>query len=199
MSLDTAPLKPKDKRDHGCYDCGNPFFLNDRLTEEERMIGDSARSFASEVLAPKVIDAFAKETVDPGIFREMGQMGLLGTTIPEEYGGLSAGYVSYGVVAREIERIDSGYRSMMSVQSSLVMYPIYAYGSEEQRQKFLPGLASGELIGCFGLTEPDAGSDPAGMKTKAVKTATGYKINGSKTWISNSPVADVFEIGRAHV
>ena len=158
------------------------------------MIGDSARSFASEVLAPKVIDAFAKETVDPGIFREMGQMGLLGTTIPEEYGGLSAGYVSYGVVAREIERIDSGYRSMMSVQSSLVMYPIYAYGSEEQRQKFLPGLASGELIGCFGLTEPDAGSDPAGMKTKAVKTATGYKINGSKTWISNSPVADVFVI-----
>ena len=194
MSLDTAPLKPKDKPDLGSFDWEDPFFLNDQLTEEERMIGDSARSFASEVLAPKVIDAFAKETVDPGIFREMGQMGLLGTTIPEEYGGLSAGYVSYGVVAREIERIDSGYRSMMSVQSSLVMYPIYAYGSEEQRQKFLPGLASGELIGCFGLTEPDAGSDPAGMKTKAVKTATGYKINGSKTWISNSPVADGFGI-----
>ncbi|MEL7204534.1 MAG: acyl-CoA dehydrogenase [Pseudomonadota bacterium] len=194
MSLDTAPLKPKDKPDLGSFDWEDPFFLNDQLTEEERMIGGSARSFASEVLAPKVIDAFAKETVDPGIFREMGQMGLLGTTIPEEYGGLSAGYVSYGVVAREIERIDSGYRSMMSVQSSLVMYPIYAYGSEEQRQKFLPGLASGELIGCFGLTEPDAGSDPAGMKTKAVKTATGYKINGSKTWISNSPVADVFVI-----
>ena len=194
MSLDTAPLKPKDKPDLGSFDWEDPFFLNDQLTEEERMIGDSARSFASEVLAPKVIDAFAKETVDPGIFREMGQMGLLGTTIPEEYGGLSAGYVSYGGVAREIERTDSGYRSMMSVQSSLVMYPIYAYGSEEQRQKFLPGLASGELIGCFGLTEPDAGSDPAGMKTKAVKTATGYKINGSKTWISNSPVADVFVI-----
>ena len=194
MSLDTAPLKPKDKPDLGSFDWEDPFFLNDQLTEEERMIGDSARSFASEVLAPKVIDAFAKETVDPGIFREMGQMGLLGTTIPEEYGGLSAGDVSYGVVAREIERIDSGYRSMMSVQSSLVMYPIYAYGSDEQRQKFLPGLASGELIGCFGLTEPDAGSDPAGMKTKAVKTATGYKINGSKTWISNSPVADVFVI-----
>ena len=194
MSLDTAPLKAKDKPDLGSFDWEDPFFLNDQLTEEERMIGGSARSFASEVLAPKVIDAFAKETVDPGIFREMGQMGLLGTTIPDEYGGLSAGYVSYGVVAREIERIDSGYRSMMSVQSSLVMYPIYAYGSEEQRQKFLPGLASGELIGCFGLTEPDAGSDPAGMKTKAVKTATGYKINGSKTWISNSPVADVFVI-----
>ncbi|MEM7596198.1 MAG: acyl-CoA dehydrogenase [Pseudomonadota bacterium] len=194
MSLDTAPLKAKDKPDLGSFDWEDPFFLNDQLSEEERMIGDSARSFASEVLAPKVIDAFAQETVDPGIFREMGQMGLLGTTIPEEYGGLSAGYVSYGVVAREIERVDSGYRSMMSVQSSLVMYPIYAYGSEEQRQKFLPGLASGELIGCFGLTEPDAGSDPAGMKTKVEKTATGYKLNGSKTWISNSPVADVFVI-----
>ncbi len=194
MSLDTAPLKPKDKPDLGSFDWEDPFFLNDQLSEEERMIGESARSFASEVLAPKVIDAFAEETVDPGIFREMGQMGLLGTTIPEEYGGLSAGYVSYGVVAREIERVDSGYRSMMSVQSSLVMYPIYAYGSEDQRQKYLPGLASGELIGCFGLTEPDAGSDPAGMKTRAVKTATGYKISGEKTWISNSPIADVFVI-----
>ncbi|MEL7280037.1 MAG: acyl-CoA dehydrogenase [Pseudomonadota bacterium] len=194
MSLDTAPLKAKDKPDLGSFDWEDPFFLNDQLSEEERMIGDSARSFASEVLAPKVIDAFANETVDPGIFREMGQMGLLGTTIPEEYGGLSAGYVSYGVVAREIERIDSGYRSMMSVQSSLVMYPIYAYGTEEQRQKYLPGLASGELIGCFGLTEPDAGSDPAGMKTKVEKTASGYKLNGSKTWISNSPVADVFVV-----
>ena len=194
MSLDTAPLKAKDKPDLGSFDWEDPFFLNDQLSEEERMIGDSARSFASEVLAPKVIDAFANETVDPGIFREMGQMGLLGTTIPEEYGGLSAGYVSYGVVAREIERSDSGYRSMMSVQSSLVMYPIYAYGTEEQRQKYLPGLASGELIGCFGLTEPDAGSDPAGMKTKVEKTASGYKLNGSKTWISNSPVADVFVV-----
>ncbi|MEO0752996.1 MAG: acyl-CoA dehydrogenase [Pseudomonadota bacterium] len=194
MSLDTAPLKPKDKPDLGSFDWEDPFFLNDQLTEEERMIGQSARAFATDVLAPKVIDAFAQETVDPGIFREMGQMGLLGTTIPEEYGGLSAGYVSYGVVAREIERIDSGYRSMMSVQSSLVMYPIYAYGSEDQRQKYLPGLATGDLIGCFGLTEPDAGSDPAGMKTKAVKTANGYKISGSKTWISNSPVADVFVI-----
>ncbi|MEO0371687.1 MAG: acyl-CoA dehydrogenase [Pseudomonadota bacterium] len=194
MSLDTAPLKPKDKPDLSSFDWEDPFFLSDQLEEDERMIGDSARSFASEVLAPKVIDAFQQETVDPGIFREMGQMGLLGTTIPEEYGGLSAGYVSYGVVAREIERVDSGYRSMMSVQSSLVMYPIYAYGSEEQRQKYLPGLASGELIGCFGLTEPDAGSDPAGMKTRAVKTANGYKISGEKTWISNSPIADVFVI-----
>ncbi len=194
MSLDTAPLKPKDKPDLATFDWEDPFQFSDQLTEEERMIGDSARSFADEVLAPRVVDAYANETVDPGIFREMGSMGLLGTTIPEEYGGLSAGYVSYGVVAREIERVDSGYRSMMSVQSSLVMYPVYAYGSEEHRQKYLPGLASGELIGCFGLTEPDAGSDPAGMKTRAEKTATGYKLTGSKTWISNSPVADVFVV-----
>jgi glutaryl-CoA dehydrogenase len=194
MSLDTAPLKAKDKPDLGPFDWEDPFFLADQLTEEERMIGDSARTFAAEVLKPRVVAAFDQETVEPGIFKEMGQMGLLGTTIPEEYGGLSANYVSYGVVAREIERIDSGYRSMMSVQSSLVMYPIYAYGSEEQRQKYLPGLAKGELIGCFGLTEPDAGSDPAGMKTRAEKTADGYKITGSKTWISNSPIADVFVI-----
>lgn len=194
MSLDAAPLKAKDKPDLGSFDWEDPFFLNDQLSEEERMIASSARTFATEVLAPRVKEAFANELIDPGIFREMGSMGLLGTTIPEEYGGLSAGYVSYGVVAREIERIDSGYRSMMSVQSSLVMYPIYAYGSEEHRQKYLPGLASGELIGCFGLTEPDAGSDPAGMKTRAEKTATGYKLTGSKTWISNSPIADVFVV-----
>jgi glutaryl-CoA dehydrogenase len=141
-----------------------------------------------------VIRAYAEEQTDPEIFREMGEMGLLGTTIPEEYGGLSAGYVSYGLVAREIERVDSGYRSMMSVQSSLVMYPIYAYGSEEQRAKYLPGLAKGELIGCFGLTEPDAGSDPAAMKTRAEKVDGGYRISGSKMWISNSPIADVFVI-----
>jgi glutaryl-CoA dehydrogenase len=141
-----------------------------------------------------VIRAYAEEQTDPEIFREMGEMGLLGTTIPEEYGGLSAGYVSYGLVAREIERVDSGYRSMMSVQSSLVMYPIYAYGSEDQRAKYLPGLAKGELIGCFGLTEPDAGSDPAGMKTRAEKIDGGYRITGSKMWISNSPIADVFVI-----
>jgi glutaryl-CoA dehydrogenase len=141
-----------------------------------------------------VINAYREEEVAPEIFRQMGDMGLLGITVPEEYGGLGAGYVTYGLVAREIERVDSGYRSMMSVQSSLVMYPIYAYGSEEQRQKYLPGLASGELIGCFGLTEPDAGSDPAGMKTRAEKTANGYRITGSKMWISNSPLADVFVI-----
>ncbi|MDM8167855.1 acyl-CoA dehydrogenase [Roseovarius sp.] len=194
MSLDAPKIRAKDKPNLSSFDWEDPFYLAKQLEEDERMIAESGRSFAQEVLQPRVMEAFEKETVDPGIFREMGQMGLLGTTIPEEYGGLGAGYVSYGVVAREIERVDSGYRSMMSVQSSLVMYPIYAYGTEEQRQKYLPGLASGELIGCFGLTEPDAGSDPAGMKTRAVKTDGGYKLTGSKMWISNSPIADVFVI-----
>ena len=143
---------------------------------------------------PRVVEGFAGEEVCPEIFLEMGKMGLLGITIPEEYGGLGANYVSYGLVAQEIERIDSGYRSMLSVQSSLVMYPIYAYGTEAQRQKYLPALASGEMIGCFGLTEPDAGSDPASMKTKAEKINGGYRITGSKMWISNSPIADVFVI-----
>ena len=143
---------------------------------------------------PRVTDAYLNETTDPDIFREMGAMGLLGATTPEEYGGLGAGYVSYGLIAREVERVDSGYRSMMSVQSSLVMYPIYAYGSEEQRKRYLPRLASGEWIGCFGLTEPDAGSDPAGMKTRAVKTEGGYRLTGSKMWISNAPIADVFVV-----
>jgi glutaryl-CoA dehydrogenase len=194
MSLDTPSIRQKDKPDLGSFDWQDPFMLENQLLEDERMIAQSARSFAQEVLQPRVIRAYANEETDPGIFREMGQMGLLGTTIPEEYGGLSAGYVAYGLVAREIERVDSGYRSMMSVQSSLVMYPIYAYGSEEQRLKYLPGLASGELIGCFGLTEPDAGSDPAGMKTRAEKTATGYRLTGSKMWISNAPIADVFVV-----
>ncbi len=194
MSLDTPSIRQKDKPDLGSFDWHDPFMLENQLLEEERMISQSARTFAQEVLQPRVIRAYANEETDPGIFREMGQMGLLGTTIPEEYGGLSAGYVAYGLVAREIERVDSGYRSMMSVQSSLVMYPIYAYGSEDQRLKYLPGLAKGELIGCFGLTEPDAGSDPAGMKTRAEKTATGYRITGAKMWISNSPIADVFVI-----
>ena len=194
MSLDAPTIREKDKPDLGAFDWADPFLLNAQLAEEERLIADSARSFAQETLQPRVTKAYAKETSDPEIFREMGEMGLLGTTIPEEYGGLGAGYVTYGLVAREIERVDSGYRSMMSVQSSLVMYPIYAYGSEEQRQKYLPGLASGKLIGCFGLTEPDAGSDPAGMKTRAEKTATGYRLTGSKMWISNSPIADVFVV-----
>ena len=172
----------------------DPFLLDEQLTEDERMIRDSAAAFAAEKLAPRVQEAYLNEQTDPAIFREMGAVGLLGVTIPEAYGGIGASYVSYGLVAREVERIDSGYRSMMSVQSSLVMYPIYTYGSEAQRKKYLPKLASGEFIGCFGLTEPDAGSDPAGMKTRAEKTANGYRLNGAKTWISNSPIADVFVV-----
>ncbi|NMG39386.1 acyl-CoA dehydrogenase [Chelativorans sp. ZYF759] len=172
----------------------DPFLLEDQLEEDERMIRDAAAAFAADKLAPRVQDAYMEEKTDPAIFREMGEAGLLGITIPEEYGGLGAGYVTYGLVAREVERVDSGYRSMMSVQSSLVMHPIHAYGSEEQRKKYLPGLAAGELIGCFGLTEPDAGSDPGGMKTRAEKTATGYRLTGNKTWISNAPIADVFVV-----
>lgn len=187
-------LSPQSRPELASFNWEDPFLLEQQLEEDERMIRDSARSYAQEKLQSRVIDAYAKEETDPAIFAEMGEMGLLGTTIPEEYGGLGANYVSYGLVAREVERVDSGYRSMMSVQSSLVMYPIYAYGSEEQRKKYLPGLASGQLIGCFGLTEPDAGSDPAGMKTTAKKVDGGYVINGAKMWISNSPIADVFVI-----
>ncbi|MCB2084050.1 MAG: acyl-CoA dehydrogenase [Sphingomonadaceae bacterium] len=172
----------------------DPFDLESQLTEEERMIRDAAHGFAQGELQPRVIDAFASEIDAPELFPLMGQAGLLGVTVPEEYGGAGASYVAYGLVAREIERVDSGYRSMASVQSSLVMYPIQAYGSEEQKRKYLPGLASGQLIGCFGLTEPDAGSDPAGMKTVARKNGDGYVISGSKTWISNAPFADVFVV-----
>ncbi len=194
MKDETRVLKAKEQPDLGPFDWADPFLIADQLTEDERMMRDAARSYCDEKLMPRVKTAFADEHTDPEIFREMGAMGLLGTTIPEEYGGLGAGYVAYGLIAREVERVDSGYRSMMSVQSSLVMYPIYAYGTEEQRQKYLPKLASGEWIGCFGLTEPDAGSDPAGMKTRAVKTANGYRLNGGKMWISNSPIADVFVV-----
>jgi glutaryl-CoA dehydrogenase len=194
MSSNKPSMRAKDQPDLSTFQWDDPFRLADQLSEDERMIADSARAYSQEKLAPRVLEAFRDEKTDPEIFREMGEMGLLGTTIPEEYGGLGGSYVSYGLVAREVERVDSGYRSMMSVQSSLVMYPIYAYGSEAQRMKYLPKLASGEWIGCFGLTEPDAGSDPAGMKTRAVKTATGYKLTGSKMWISNSPIADVFVI-----
>jgi glutaryl-CoA dehydrogenase len=176
------------------FDWADPFHLAAQLSEEERMIAESARAYAQDKLMPRVSDAYLNERVAPEIFAEMGEMGLLGVTIPEAYGGLGAGYVTYGLVAREVERVDSGYRSMMSVQSSLVMYPIHAYGSEAQRQKYLPGLAAGKLIGCFGLTEPDAGSDPAGMKTVARKTEDGYVLNGAKMWISNSPIADVFVV-----
>ena len=187
-------LKPKDVPGLSRFNWDDPFFLDQQLNEEERMMRDAARTFAQEKLQPRVIEAYANETTETKIFREMGEMGLLGVTVPEEYGGLGASYVTYGLVAREIERVDSGYRSMMSVQSSLVMYPIYAYGSEEQRQKYLPKLASGEFIGCFGLTEPDAGSDPGDMKTRAEKVQGGYVLNGSKMWISNSPVADIFVV-----
>ncbi|MEH6359200.1 MAG: acyl-CoA dehydrogenase [Amylibacter sp.] len=194
MSAEKPSLKPKDAPELGSFNWEDPLMLEDQLTEEERMIRDAARAYAQDKLQPRIIQAYANEETDPAIFREMGEMGLLGATLPEEYGGIGAGYVTYGLVAREVERVDSGYRSMMSVQSSLVMYPIYAYGTEEQRMKYLPKLASGEYIGCFGLTEPDAGSDPGGMKTRAVKTATGYKITGSKMWISNAPIADVFVV-----
>ncbi|ESY67647.1 acyl-CoA dehydrogenase [Mesorhizobium sp. M0051] len=172
----------------------DPFLIEDQLSEDERMVRDGAAAFAADRLAPRIEDAYLNETFDTAIFREMGEAGLLGINIPEEFGGLGANYVTYGLVAREVERVDSGYRSMMSVQSSLVMYPIYAYGSDEQRKKYLPKLASGEWIGCFGLTEPDAGSDPGGMKTRAEKTANGYRLSGSKMWISNAPVADVFVV-----
>jgi glutaryl-CoA dehydrogenase len=176
------------------FDWADPFNLDDQLSEEERMIRDAARGFAQDVLQPRVIAAYREELDAPELFPLMGQAGLLGVTIPEEFGGASAGYVAYGLVAREIERVDSGYRSMASVQSSLVMYPIHAYGSDEQKAKYLPGLASGELIGCFGLTEPDAGSDPGAMRTVAKKDGDGFKLSGSKTWISNSPFADVFVV-----
>ena len=176
------------------YDWEDAFGLDGQLTEDERMIAAAARRFAQDRLQPRVIDAFAKEHTDPAIFAEMGGQGLLGITLPEAYGGAGASYVAYGLVAREAERVDSGYRSMMSVQSSLVMYPIHAYGSEEQRMKYLPRLARGEWIGCFGLTEPDAGSDPGGMRTRAAKVDGGYVLSGNKTWITNAPIADVFVV-----
>jgi glutaryl-CoA dehydrogenase len=169
----------------------DPFLLEDQLSEEERMIRDAAASFAADKLAPRVEEAYLDEKTDPAIFREMGDAGLLGVTIPEEYGGLGAGYVTYGLVAREVERIDSGYRSMMSVQSSLVMYPIHAYGSDEQKKIWLPAMARGEAIGCFGLTEPQGGSDPANMKTHAKRDGRDWILNGSKMWITNGNLADV--------
>ena len=169
----------------------DPLDLEGELTEEERMVRDTARGFAQDYLMPRVVKAYREETYDPNMLPEMGKLGLLGPTVPEDYGGAGLGYVSYGLIARELERVDSGYRSAMSVQSSLVMYPIFAYGSEAQRRKYLPKLASAALIGCFGLTEPDHGSDPGSMVTRAEKVAGGYRLNGAKTWISNAPVADV--------
>ena len=185
-----ADLKPQLAN----FNWPDPFLLDNQLNEDDRMLRDAAAQFAQNELQPLIVDAYREATVNPSLFPKMGEAGLLGATIPEEYGGLGASYTAYGLIAREVERVDSGYRSMMSVQSSLVVYPIHAYGSEAQRQKFLPGLCSGALIGCFGLTEPDAGSDPAGMKTRAEKTATGYRLTGSKMWISNAPIADVFVV-----
>lgn len=172
----------------------DPLLLEAQLGDEERMIRDTARAYAQGKLMPRVVEAFRAEHTDPAIWREMGALGLLGVTLPEAYGGVGANHVSYGLIAREIERVDSGFRSLMSVQSSLVIYPIFAYGTEEQRQRYLPALVRGELIGCFGLTEPDAGSDPAGMRTQAVRTPGGYRLSGTKTWISNAPLADIFII-----
>ncbi|MBB3561553.1 glutaryl-CoA dehydrogenase [Rhizobium sp. BK512] len=176
------------------FDWADPFRLVEQLTDEERMVQDTAHAYAQEKLAPRVLEAFRNEKTDPEIFREMGQLGLLGPTIDQEYGGAGLGYVAYGLIAREVERIDSGYRSMMSVQSSLVMVPIDAFGSEEQKKKYLPKLATGEWIGCFGLTEPNHGSDPGSMATRAKQVDGGYSLTGSKTWISNAPIADVFVV-----
>lgn len=178
----------------GRFDWADPFGLDAQLTDEERMVRDAARDYAQGELLPRVTRAYLDEHFDREIMSEMGQLGLLGATIPEAYGGAGLGYVSYGLVAREVERVDSGYRSAMSVQSSLVMHPINAYGTEEQRRKYLPKLATGEWIGCFGLTEPDAGSDPGGMRTRAQKIDGGYRLTGSKMWITNSPIADVFVV-----
>lgn len=176
------------------FDALDPLALSDQLTADERAVQDAARDYCQERLAPRALDAFRHERTDPAIFREMGSLGLLGATLPEAYGGAGLGYVSYGLVAREVERVDSGYRSMMSVQSSLVMVPIFEFGTEAQKQKYLPPLARGDTIGCFGLTEPDHGSDPGGMASRARKVAGGYSLSGAKTWITNSPIADVFVV-----
>ena len=174
------------------FDWSDPFLIQEQLSAEERAIRDAAAGFARDRLAPGVAEAFEEETTDRDLFRQMGAMGLLGVAVDDPFGGLGAGYVAYGLVCREVERIDSAYRSMVSVQSSLVMYPIHAYGSEEQRRRYLPGLASGELVGCFGLTEPEAGSDPAALTSRARWTGNGYSLTGNKTWITNAPIADVF-------
>ena len=185
-----APLKAKPKKSEFVW--SDPLLLESQLTESERMVRDAAHAYCQEKLQPRILEAFRREITDPAIFREMGELGLLGATIPAEFGGAGLNYVSYGLIAREIERVDSGYRSMMSVQSSLVMVPILEFGTEAQRQKFLPKLATGEWIGCFGLTEPNYGSDPGSMSARAKKVPGGYRLSGSKMWITNSPIADVF-------
>src|SRR5258705_305103 len=184
----------KDKPAAASFQWDDPFLLDEQLTEDERMIRDTARAYAQDKLQPRIVKAYLEEKTDREIFNEMGELGLIVLTLPKEFGCANARYVAYGLVGREIERVDSGYRSMNSVQSSLVMYPIYAYGDENQRKKYLPKLATGEWVGCFGLTEPDAGSDPGGMKTRAEKVSDGYRISGSKMWISNAPIADVFVV-----
>jgi glutaryl-CoA dehydrogenase len=176
------------------FDWSDPLLLDAELSEEERLVRDSTRAFAQGRLQPHIAEAYLHERTDPELFRSFGQLGLLGMTLPAEFGGSGCSAVAYGLAAREIERVDSGLRSMMSVQSSLVMYPIFQYGSEAQRRRYLPGLAAGTLVGCFGLTEPDAGSDPSGMRTLAEQTGNGYRLTGSKTWITNSPIADVFVV-----
>jgi len=186
-----APLKSRPKAQ---FVWDDPLLLNDQLSEDERMVRDAARDYCQGKLAPRVVEAFRNEKTDPSIFREMGELGLLGPTIPEQYGGPGLNYVAYGLIAREVERVDSGYRSMMSVQSSLVMVPIFEFGNEATKQKYLPKLATGEFIGCFGLTEPNHGSDPGSMVTRAKKVAGGYSLSGAKMWISNSPIADVFVV-----
>jgi glutaryl-CoA dehydrogenase len=178
----------------GDFDWKDPFLLEEQLNDDERLIRDTAHDFAQTQLQPHIAEAYLHESTDPELFRKFGHLGLLGMTLPAEFGGSACSYVAYGLVAREIERVDSGLRSMLSVQSSLVMYPIFAYGSTAQRRRYLPALASGSLVGCFGLTEPDAGSDPSSMRTRAVKTEDGYRLSGAKTWISNSPIADVFVV-----
>ena len=188
MKTETAAPTARATR----FDWSDPLLLDAQLSEEERMVRETARAYCQERLAPRVLEAFRHEKTDPAIFREMGELDLLGVVIPEQYGGAAMGYVSYGLVARELERVDSGFRSMMSVQGSLVMVPINAFGTETQKQKYLPRLAKGEWIGCFGLTEPGAGSDPGGMTTRARKVPGGYALTGSKTWITSSPIADVF-------
>src|SRR5450631_2347529 len=195
MSPAATPIKSAAKgisADAKPFDWEDPFFLDDQLTEEEVAIRDAARDYCQDKLMTRVLEANRHEKFHREIMNEMGALGLLGSTLPEKYGCAAANYTTYGLVAREVERVDSGYRSAMSVQSSLVMHPIYAYGSEAQREKFLPGLAKGELVGCFGLTEPNAGSDPASMLTRARKADGGFRMHGAKMWITNSPIADVF-------
>jgi glutaryl-CoA dehydrogenase len=194
MDMAVAQFVPVSSHTPAQFSWDDPFLLDRQLTEEERLIRDTARQYAQEKLLPRITEAYLNEETDREIFREMGALGLIGVTLPEKFGCANSSYVSYGLVAREIERVDSGYRSMNSVQSSLVMYPIHAYGDEAQRERYLPKLASGEWVGCFGLTEPDAGSDPGGMKTRAEKVADGYRLMGSKMWISNAPIADVFVV-----